>query len=188
MRRFLPSSERKKVLKLDTSDRLIYLLMCLMSDLSASGQYTDMSGLMQHITFMSEMSATGLYKVEALCSYDEHVRDRARQHGFEMFGYFDTVLIHRLLGFGAMRWVDRGAPGGGTRSGANRSGANKSSGGNKKRGFVGWKKTAADKGICFEFSLNRPCSGCDFRHSCVYCDSTSHGCTSCSAKAGDNTG
>ena len=178
-------AERKKPLHVDNPEKLINLLTRLMEDLSSRG--FDITGLLQHISYISWMASTGIYAVEALVEYDFDMRDRAREHGCGAFCGGDTHLSNMYLGasgtkaYRSTKGQSRGAsggPGGPGGQGGSGGGGRVNSGGNRRQGFTGWRKTAANLNICFEHAQGRQCGGCRFKHECT-CGSKDHGMLNC---------
>ena len=175
LRRFLPASERKKPLSIDSPEKLIYLLTRLLDDLSTRG--FGVSGLLQHLSYITWMALTGIYATGALVEYDYEIRDRAREQGCGAFCGGDTDLSNMFLGASGTKAYRQSS----SRSNNNNSGqgSNKQGGGSDKRqGLTGWKRVAADRNICFNHAQGRHCAGCRFKHECS-CGSKDHNMYNC---------
>ena len=156
----------------------------------------DVNGFLDHMEYLSEMSRSGVYNIQALVSYDEVMLERARVAGESAFHGADTHLTNTKLGAGSTRVVSgvyQNRGGSSNRgSNANRGNGNNNNnrGGYKGKSYqnelAGWRIKAAEKGICFRYSQNMPCEGCAFRHACVNCDSQSHGMFDCKKSGGDH--
>ena len=192
--RYLPVSERKKQLLIKTTEELWNFHNSLLRELMWAGE--DVTGFVEHMSYMSEMANTSIYDIRALVAYDEEFLELARHWGPVVFHGADTGVTNRKLGVAgtkaamAARDSHRGGghnsrPGnrGGYRGGTNR-GYNNQSG--QVKALTGWRKMAADRGVCFKHCQQIYCEGCQFKHQCVYCDSTSHSMTECSKHQGDN--
>ena len=187
LRRFLPAAERKKPLHIDNPEKLLYLLTRLLDDLINRG--FNVTGLIQHISYMSWMASTGIYSTDALVEYDYEMRDRARERGCGAFCGGDTHLSNMYLGANGTKSF-RASKGGA--KGGRQSGYNSGSGGygGRRQGLTGWRKVAADKGICFEHAQGRRCDGCRYKHECS-CGSKDHhmlGCPHFNRRSGDGGG
>ena len=190
-RRFLPASERRKTLTIKCPSDLWYFHSKLLKDMLNGG--CDVSGFLDHMEYLSEMSRSGVYEIQALVAYDEEMLERARIAGESAFQGADTHLTNTKLGAGSTRVVGGVYQGRGGQSGTHRGGnSNKNSnyvgqsGKDKFGDLVGWRKKAADKGICFKYSQNMLCEKCAFKHACINCDSIAHGMFDCKKGAGDN--
>ena len=173
LRRFLPAAERRKPLNVENAEKLLYLLTRLMEDLSGRG--LNVTGLLQHISYVSWMAATGIYATEALVEYDYEMRDRAKEHGCGAFNGGDTHLSNMFLGTSGTKAhrSQAAAARGGNRG---RGGFSNSAG--RGQGLTGWKKKASEQNICFEHAQGRRCDGCRFRHVCT-CGSADHNMLNC---------
>ena len=194
-RRFLPASERRKQLQINSTEELWQFHSKLLKDMIKCGD--DVTGFVEHMDYISEMASSGIYKVEALVAYDEVMLERARNGGPEVFCGADTHLTNTKLGMAGTRAVrGQGNQGNqGNRRGrynrsrgvnSNNTGRNYGSDG---KNLTGWRKLASEKGVCFRFSQNMLCDGCAFKHQCLYCDNVSHcmfDCKSNSARSSDN--
>ena len=195
-RRFLPASERKKQLHIGTSEELWRFHAKLIKELIHDGE--DVSGFVDHMNYISEMASTGIYDIKALVAYDEEMLERARGGGAAAFSGADTHLTNTKLGMAGTKAArgssGAGQPGRSSNSNSrpsNRGGQNSRNGDSGKSPASGWRKLAAEKGVCFRFSQDIRCDGCTFKHVCVFCDATSHcmvDCKSNSARASDNKG
>ena len=196
-RRFLPVSERKKQLHIKTCEELWNFHNCLLRELLWMGE--DVTGFVDHMNYMSEMAATDIYDIRALVGYDEEFLELARHWGPCVFRGADTKLTNSKLGVSgtkaAMAAKDAQKGGGqnhtrgrggyrGNYGRGNYSGNNQPN--NQVKVLSGWRKTAADKNICFKFCQHVHCDGCQFKHMCVYCDSTGHAMNECPKQQGDN--
>ena len=199
-RRFLPMSERKKQLTIKSTEELWHYHNALLKLMLKCGD--DVSGFIDHTEFISEMASSGVYDIRAIVAYDEAFLEKAREFGPGAFHGANTHLANTKLGLAGTKLV-MGAQGGATSTGKNShnySGNTKNfQGGNRNapsgkpyfgksegpKNLIGWRKTAADRGICFRFSQNMVCEGCQFKHMCVHCEATKHSMFDCK-KGGDN--
>ena len=95
-RRYLPASERKKQLFINTPEDLWHFQNCLLGELIYDGE--DVRGFSDHMTYVSEMARTCMYDVKALVAYDEGMLERARRGGVGVFHGADTNLTNTKLG------------------------------------------------------------------------------------------
>ena len=152
----------------------------------------DVTGYVAHTNYVSEMARTGIYQVSALVGYDEEMLELARRGGIGAFHGADTTLTNTKLGvagtkaaraaydnYGASR--GRGASRSRGRGRGSRSGYD-------VRDLNGWKRVAAERGICFTYCEGRPCdkNTCAFKHKCVTCDVFGHSMGNCRDKPVDN--
>ena len=180
--RYLPECERKKQNPIDSSEKLISLLTQLIDDIHDTGE--DTKGLRKHMIYVATMAATGIYDIKALVSYDAAVRDKADKDGLECVTGVDTNLSNFHLGYAGTKHARNLKNAGGSSSNSQGGQGRPRKQGNKKQGqnqgFTGWRKYSADQGCCFTFGAGvRQCEGCDFKHECAYCNSTSHGMLHC---------
>ena len=192
LRRFLPATQRRRPLVIESTEKLCYLLTRLIEDLSGRG--FNVTGLLSHISFVTLMASSGVYTSEALVNYDADMRERAREFGVSAFTGSDSHLVNLHLGTGgtkAFASVSAGARGGfrGGYRGGNRGGARGGSrggrGGANQQTYTGWRKVAADKGICFSHAQGNQCApGCVYKHQCA-CGATDHAMINCPNKGGD---
>ena len=181
--RFLPEGERKKVNPIDSMEKLTVLLSRLMDDLEDRGE--SIKTLRAHHIYVATMASQGIYDIKALVAYDAAVREKAEkaeQDGGQADFGVDTTLSNFHLGYAGTKHArtivsqsqninkNVGNPGG-------RYGGGKKS--PKRESFTGWKKLSAERGCCFTFGSGRSCEGCNFRHQCAHCGSTSHGMLAC---------
>ena len=127
------------------------------------------------------------------------MRDRARRDGVDSFVGGDSGLIHRCLGARGTKALEAAI------SAANNQNFSQNYSQNSNRGssggyrgnnsgrqpFTGWRKQAAEKGICFRFCQGAPCNGCRFKHLCTHCGSANHtmfNCPNDNRGGGDNKG
>ena len=186
-RRYLPASERKKALVITSVEELWDFHNNLLRDLLMWGE--DVTGFVEHMNYMSEMAKSGVYNVGALVAYDAVMLERAHNWGVDAFQGADTHLTNTKLGVGGTK----GGPaqsrsvgkGGAKQSQGKWGGSGSARGSSNSKALVGWRKVAADKGLCFRFSQNMVCEGCAFKHLCVNCDVSSHSMFDC-PKKGDN--
>ena len=183
----MPASERKKQLVINTTEDLWYFQNCLLKDLRRCGE--DVDGYIDHMEYMSEMARTNVFEVRALVSYDEEMLERARRGGPSVFHGADTQLSNTKLGAAGTKAANRGSHD----SSRNRGGSNRNRGGTRSGGYsrsegpkalTGWRKVAAERGICFKYCQNAPCdtNPCQFKHKCVMCDGASHAMWECTVK------
>ena len=158
----------------------------------------DVSGFVDHTNYMSEMAKSGIYTPAALVAYDEGMLERARIWGPVAFTGADTHLSNSKLGVAGTVAASSQASSRGKSVVKNGSGQKAGWGASKNRsygagskGLVGWRKVAADKGVCFKSSQNMVCEGCSFKHVCLNCDVPAHSMFDCPNRdkyAGDNRG
>ena len=159
----------------------------------------DISGFVEHMNYISEMASTGIYEIQALVAYDEEMLERARGGGAAAFSGADTHLTNTKLGMAGTKAAGNSSgashnhgrnPNPSSRN-SNRGGQSSRSNDSSKGPVTGWRKLAAEKGVCFRFSQDIRCDGCSFKHFCLYCESTTHCMVDCkgnSARASDNKG
>ena len=109
-KRYVPVSDRKKSVVINTPEDLWHFQNCLMRDLLWAGE--DVRGYADHMNYMSEMARTGIYDIRALVDYDEEMMERARNWGIGMFHGADTQLTNAKLGVAGTK-AARAASGGG---------------------------------------------------------------------------
>ena len=193
--KFLPESERKKTNAIDSVEKLIVLLTCLVDELHDCGEPTK--GLRLHLRYVATMHSQGIYELKALIGYDQAIRDLADNsvvgEGVDPFVGVDTSLSNYHLGYAGTkhaRSVSSGSQGA-SRGGAGARGGRPNKAGNSQqnKGFGGWKRLAADKGCCFGYSSGRGCDGgCGYKHQCAYCNSSDHGMLKCKQHDSGNNG
>ena len=196
-RRFLPVGERRKQMVINDPGELWHFQNCLMRELLWSGE--DVRGYMDHMNYISEMARTNIYDIKALVAYDEAFLERARRWGAGVFYGADTNLTNTILGVSGTKAARAAAAASKPRSNQSTGsyqGNSGSRGGyqgrrpnNTNKPLSGWRKLAAERGVCFKFCLNQPCDGtqCQFKHQCVLCDSLNHSMEACPTKGpGDN--
>ena len=189
-RRYLPSSERRKQLVINTPEDLWNFHNCLLKELLWFGE--DVRGFVDHMNYVSEMAKTGVFETRALVAYDEAMLERARRWGPVVFHGADTNLTNTKLGVAGTKAARVSVDGGKNRSTSYNNG-NRSTGRQSYQGrkafkqLTGWRKLAADHGTCFKFCQNQSCDGasCQFKHQCLHCDNLSHSMLDCPTKAGD---
>ena len=83
-RRFLHKNFLQRGESVNDIDSLMMVTFRTMMELQEEGE--DVSGILQHGLLLAEKSSKGVYKFEALLSYDELVRKRAGREGLSEFG------------------------------------------------------------------------------------------------------
>ena len=182
--RFLPENERKKTNPIETPEKLIVLLTCLIDYLEDSGVPTK--GLRSHMIYVATMSSQGIYDLKSLLAYDAAIRDKAENtqvgEGMDPFPGVDTGLSNFHLGYDGTKHAKslsgNSQPVWGSGRGRGAGGRGRFSS-NQRQSFTGWKKVAAERGCCFTYSNGRVCEGCAFKHQCAYCNSFDHGMLKC---------
>ena len=176
--RFLPENERKKTVPIDCIENLIFCLNALIDDVSDKGVDSP-RGIRRHLSYLTSMSKQGIYDIRALVSYDAAVREKADKEGIEVFDSVDTAINNLYLGYGGTKHARQLS----TTQSVQSNNAPRNKGGSSAKGkrqpFTGWKKVSAEKGCCFSFGAGKVCEGCAFKHSCAYCDATTHGLLKC---------
>ena len=189
LRRFLPASERKKALVIDSNAKLFYLLSRMLDDLGRKGY--DVMGLVSHISYLTWMASTNIYTTEALAAYDYAMRERAREGGVAAFTGGDTNLTNMYLGASGTKQFKWSQNAGSSRyGGANNSNNNNNrpTYGNRPTNHVGWRAAASRRGICFSHAQGQACSAdCRYRHECS-CGATDHAMLSCPTRRRDQGG
>ena len=191
--KFLPENERKKTGAIDSVEKLISLLTCLIDDLYDCGEPTK--GLRLHLRYVATMHSQGIYDPSALFRYDQAIRDQADRRvvgeGEDPFIGVDTALSNYHLGYAGTKHAKNVAGGGHNNANRGSQGGRGGRGGSRvgnyqqRQGFTGWKKLSAEKGCCFGFSGGKGCDGgCGFKHQCAHCNSSDHGMLKC--KHGDS--
>ena len=129
-------------------DSLMMVTFRTMLELRDEGE--DLSGILQHGLLLSEKSSKGVYKFEALLSYDEAIRKRAGREGVAEFGNVKQEEVMRHFCF-------------------DNSIATES----KKAAKA---KTKRPDKVCLRYNGEDGCSvkGCYFAHKCLACDETGH--------------
>ena len=180
LRRFIPMSDRKKALVIESNEKLFYLLSRLLDDLGRKG--FDVIGLVTHISYLTWMASTGIYTTEALCAYDYEMRERARQGGVGAFCGGDTSLTNMYLGAsGTKQFKSTQSSYSGRQGGGNYNNNNSYRQGNNSRpnNLSGWKAVASRRGLCFAHAQGQQCNAnCRYRHECT-CGATDHNMLNC---------
>lgn len=185
-RRYLPVSDRKKGLFINNPEDLWHFQNCLMRELLWSGE--DVRGLMDHMSYVSEMARTGIFDIRALVEYDEEMLERARNWGVGVFHGADTQLSNTKLGVAGTKAARAAASANHKNRYSNKRGGDGGGGGGNRQNhykkeskvLTGWRKLAGDHGVCFRFCQDFPCeSNCNYKHQCLYCDSLIHSMGAC---------
>ena len=144
------------------------------------------------MNYMSEMARTNVYDIRALVAYDEEFLELARQWGPMVYHGADTKFTNVRLGVAGTKSAmaardsfrtrgnqNRGRGGVTYRGGYSRGGGRGYGGVADHKPLTGWRKVAADKGVCFKFSQAMACEGCQFKHQCINCDNPNHSMGDC---------
>ena len=153
---------RKHQLKGKVVKNADMLLVCLVKLLRRSYKKgKDVAGLIDHLLVMAEKTETGYYKLECLVGYDDDCREHANERGIKSFAEIKPATVLRFLSYNLTTAARKQAQAG------------------QSIQFQG--KKSGHKGFCYDFNSYVGCDNlwCNFRHTCMFCGSSSHGSTIC---------
>ena len=92
LKRYMP----RNVTKLVTFAGLVSALLALILAVQTAGH--SVTGMLEHLRFVSDKAASKSYMTESLFTYDEEVRNLAESEGLKAFSYGNQGLINKHLG------------------------------------------------------------------------------------------
>ena len=161
LKRFMP----RNVKKLVTFAGLVSALLALILAVQTAGH--SVTGMLEHLRFVSDKAASKSYVTESLITYDEEIRNLAESEGLAAFSYGNQGLINKHLGVEATVAHNKKAKPKGQYSGY--ASSNNTQGSESKENSICW------------FWNHKICTNrfCRRLHICYVCHGTNHSQKDC---------